>query len=37
MKLHSFDDYVDELYGKIGTAERDEMEARLKEEVNAYF
>ncbi|MDO4181576.1 MAG: helix-turn-helix transcriptional regulator [Bacteroidales bacterium] len=37
MNLHSFDDYVDELYGKIGTPERDAMEARLKEEVHAYF
>lgn len=37
MNLHSFDDYVDELYGKVGTPKRDEMEARLKEEVDAYF
>ena len=37
MKLHSFDDYKDELFGKVGTPERDEMEAKLKEEVDAYF
>lgn len=37
MKLHSFDDYKDELFGKVGTPERDEMEAKLKEEVDAYY
>ena len=37
MKLHAFDDYKDELFGKVGTPERDEMEAKLKEEVDAYF
>ena len=37
MKLHSFDDYKDELFGTVGTPERDEMEAKLKEEVDAYF
>ena len=28
---------VDEVWGEIGTPERDEMEVRLKEELNAYF
>lgn len=28
---------VDEVWGKEGTPERDEMEARLKEELHAYF
>lgn len=37
MKLHAFDDYKDELFGKVGTPERDEMEAKLKEEVDAYY
>lgn len=37
MNLHSFDDYKDELFGKIGTPERDEVEAQLKEEVENYF
>ena len=31
------DNLVDEVWGKIGTPERDAMEAQLKEEVNAYF
>ncbi len=37
MILHSFDDYVDELYGKVGTPERDAVEARLKEELEHYL
>lgn len=37
MKLHAFDDYKDELFGKVGTPERDEMEAKLREEVDAYY
>ncbi len=37
MELTPFDDLVDEIWGKIGTPERDEMEARRKEEMNAYF
>lgn len=28
---------VDEVWGKVGTPERDKMEAQLKEELNAYF
>ena len=31
------DNLVDEVWGKIGTPERDAMETQLKEEVNAYF
>jgi DNA-binding XRE family transcriptional regulator len=37
MKLVSVDDMVDKLWGKIGTPERDAMEAQLKEDVNSYF
>ena len=37
MNLHSFDKYVDELYGKTGTPERDAIEARLKEEAENFF
>lgn len=31
------DDYIDEVWGKKGTPERDNMEVRLKEEVDNYF
>lgn len=31
------DDLVDEVWGKVGTPERDAMEAQLKEEAQAYF
>lgn len=31
------DKLVDDVWGKVGTPERDEMEARLKEEVQAYY
>ena len=31
------DDWVDEVWGKVGTPERDEMEARIKEEAQAYY
>lgn len=37
MKFTSADTLVDELWGKVGTDERDAMEARLKEEADAYF
>jgi DNA-binding XRE family transcriptional regulator len=37
IKLVSVDDMVDKLWGKIGTPERDAMEAQLKEDVNSYF
>lgn len=37
MNLTPASELVDEVWGKVGTPERDEMEAQLKEEVNAYF
>lgn len=37
MKFTPADDFVDKAWGKIGTPERDAMEAQLKEEMNAYF
>lgn len=37
MNLTPASELVDEVLGKIGTPERDEMEAQLKEELNAYF
>ncbi len=37
MKLTPASELVDEVWGKIGTPERDGMEAQLKEELNAYF
>lgn len=37
MKFTRADDMKDKLWGKIGTPERDAMEARLKEDINAYF
>lgn len=37
MNLTPASELVDEVWGKIGTPERDEMEAQLKEELNAYF
>ena len=37
MNFTPADDLVDEVWGKIGTPERDAMEAQLKEEINAYF
>ena len=37
MNFTPADDLVDEVWGKIGTPERDAMEAKLKEEVDAYF
>lgn len=36
-KLTSADEMKDKLWGKIGTPERDKMEAQLKEDVHAYF
>jgi hypothetical protein len=36
MKLVSVDDMVDKLWGKIGTPERDAMEAQLKEDVECH-
>lgn len=37
MNFTPADDLVDEVWGKVGTPERDEMEAQLKEEVDAYL
>lgn len=37
MKLIPADNLVDKVWGKVGTPERDAMEAKLEEEVNAYF
>lgn len=37
MKLIPADNLVDKVWGKVGTPERDAMEARLEEEVNSYF
>ncbi len=37
MKLTPLSDVVDEVWGKEGTPKRDEMEARLKAEVNSYY
>lgn len=37
MKLTPLSEVVDEVWGKIGTKERDAMEKQLKEEVNAYY
>ena len=36
MNLTPASELVDEVWGKVGTPERDEMEAQLKEELNAY-
>ncbi|MDE7457794.1 MAG: helix-turn-helix domain-containing protein [Muribaculaceae bacterium] len=37
MNLTPSSELVDEVWGKIGTPERDEMEVQLKDELNAYF
>ena len=37
MNMTSLDALTDEVFGKRGTAKRDAMENRLKEEVDAYF
>lgn len=37
MNFTPADDYIDEVFGKVGTPERDKMEAQLKEEVNNYY
>lgn len=37
MKFTPADDLVDEVWGKVGTPERDAMEARIKEEATAYY
>ncbi len=37
MKFTPANNLVNEVWGKVGTPERDAMEAQLKDEVNAYF
>lgn len=37
MKLTPADKLVDEVWGKVGTQERDKMESQLKEDINAYY
>ncbi|MDE5871236.1 MAG: helix-turn-helix domain-containing protein [Muribaculaceae bacterium] len=37
MNLTPASELIDEVWGKVGTPERDKMEAQLKEELNAYF
>lgn len=37
MKFRKADALIDDVWGKVGTPERDAMEAQLKEEVNAYY
>ena len=37
MKFTPADDLINDVWGKTGTPERDAMEAKLKEEVHAYF
>lgn len=37
MNFTPADDLVDEIWGKVGTPERDAMEARVKEELQAYY
>ncbi len=37
MKFRKADALIDDVWGEIGTPERDAMEERLKEEVDAYF
>lgn len=37
INLTPLNEVVDKVWGPVGTPERDEMEARLKEEVHAYF
>ena len=37
MNLTPASELIDEVWGKIGTPERDEMEVQLKDELNAYF
>ena len=37
MKFTPADELIDAVWGKVGTPERDEMEAQLKEDIQAYF
>ena len=37
MKFTLADELIDAVWGKVGTLERDAMEAQLKEDIQAYF
>lgn len=37
MKLTTLDELNDQIWGKVGTPERDQMESQLKEDLNAYL
>lgn len=37
MKLTPLSEIVDDVWGKVGTPERDQMEAQLKEELHSYY
>lgn len=37
MNLTPAGEVIDEIWGRVGTPERDDMEARLKEELNAHY
>lgn len=37
MKTITLDELVDDVWGKIGTPKRDQMESQLKEEIDAYY
>ena len=37
MKITPADELIDAVWGKVGTPERDAMEAQLKEDIQAYF
>lgn len=37
MKFTPADELIDAVWGKVGTPERDAMEAQLKEDIQAYF
>lgn len=37
MKFTPADELIDAVWGKVGTLERDAMEAQLKEDIQAYF
>ena len=37
MKFTPADEFIDAVWGKVGTPERDAMEAQLKEDIQAYF
>lgn len=37
MNFTPADDYIDEVWGKVGTPERDKMESQVKEKLNNYL